>query len=290
MLRTLFRIQSAVACAGAIALGGCAKTPVIVTPVENTPITPGPWKLTWSDEFDGPSGALVDPTKWVTETGGAGWGNQERQYYTTSASNASLDGSGRLVITARAEPANSQLACWYGVCKYTSARLKTQGRFEQAMGKFEARIRVPRGQGLWPAFWMLGNDIDRVGWPKSGEIDIMENIGKEPNMVHGTLHGPGYSGGSAVGGAYTLAGAAFADDYHLFTVEWSPGEIRWLVDDKEYRRTATSNLPSGGTWVFDHAFFMLLNVAVGGGWPGDPDATTTFPQQMLVDYVRVYQR
>jgi beta-glucanase (GH16 family) len=288
---TTCMLRSALACAGAVALAGCAAaTTTQATPIDTTPVTPAEWKLSWSDEFDGTSGALVDPAKWVTETGGGGWGNQERQYYTSSASNASLDGSGHLVITARAEPATSSLTCWYGSCRYTSARLKTQGRFEQAYGKFEARIRIPRGQGLWPAFWMLGNDIDRVGWPKSGEIDIMENIGKEPYAVHGTLHGPGYSGGNSIGGTYTLSALPFADDYHVFTVEWSPGEIRWLVDDKEYRRTSVSNLPSGGTWAFDHAFFMLLNVAVGGGWPGDPDATTTFPQQMLVDYVRVYQR
>jgi beta-glucanase (GH16 family) len=284
-------LRSALAFAGAVALAGCAAaTTTQATPIDTTPVTPAEWKLSWSDEFDGASGALVDPAKWVTETGGGGWGNQERQYYTSSASNSSLDGSGHLVITARAEPANSSLTCWYGSCRYTSARIKTQARFEQAYGKFEARIRIPRGQGLWPAFWMLGNDIDRVGWPRSGEIDIMENIGKEPNAVHGTLHGPGYSGGSAIGGSYTLATLPFADDYHVFTVEWSPGEIRWLVDDKEYRRTSIANLPATGTWVFDHAFFMLLNVAVGGNWPGDPDATTTFPQQMLVDYVRVYQR
>jgi beta-glucanase (GH16 family) len=291
MLQTPVRSLEALACAVAIALVGCAKaTTTQVAPVETTPTPPREWKLTWSDDFDGPTGSLVDPRKWVTETGGGGWGNQERQYYTTSANNASLDGSGHLVITARAEPANSSLTCWYGPCRYTSARIKTKGLFEQALGKFEARIRIPRGQGLWPAFWMLGSDIDGVGWPRSGEIDIMENIGKEPYAVHGTPHGPGYSGGSAIGGTYTLAADAFADDYHVFTVEWSPGEVRWLVDQKEYRRTSVADLPSNSTWVFDHAFFMLLNVAVGGNWPGDPDATTTFPQQMLVDYVRVYQR
>jgi beta-glucanase (GH16 family) len=290
MLQTPLRIRRAFAYAAALALAGCAKatTTQLVTPIESTPV--GEYKLTWSDEFDGPSGAGVDPKKWVAETGGAGWGNQERQYYTSGTANASLDGSGHLVITARAEPANSSLTCWYGSCRYTSARLKTKGLFEQTLGKFEARIRIPRGQGIWPAFWMLGNDIDAVGWPKSGEIDIMENIGKEPNAVHGTLHGPGYSGGSGIGGAYTLATETFADDYHVFAVEWSPDEIRWLVDAKEYRRTSTANLPTGAAWVFNHPFFMLLNVAVGGNWPGDPDATSTFPQQMLVDYVRVYQR
>ena len=276
------------------ALAGCQKTPaapqitrVDPNPVDTTPLAD--YKLVWSDEFDGAAGASVDPKKWVHETGGSGWGNNERQYYTTNPGNVSLDGAGHLVITARAEPAGSSLSCWYGSCRYTSARLKTKGLFEAKHGRFEARIRIPRGQGIWPAFWMLGNDIDAVGWPKSGEIDIMENIGKEPDAVHGTLHGPGYSGANGIGGAYTLA-APFADDYHVFAVEWNPGEIRWLVDDKEYRRTTISGIPTGSSWVFDHPFFMLLNLAVGGNWPGDPDATTTFPQQMLVDYVRVYQR
>ena len=138
---------------------------------------------------------------------------------------------------------------------------------------------------------MLGANIDGVGWPQCGEIDIMENIGREPNMVHGTMHGPGYSGGSGIGGSFSLATESFADDFHVFTVEWTPGEIRWLVDEKEYRRAdADAICRSGATWVFDHPFFLLLNVAVGGAWPGDPDASTVFPQQMLVDYVRVYRR
>jgi beta-glucanase (GH16 family) len=247
------------------------------------------WTLAWSDEFDGPVGAPVDGAKWVADTGGEGWGNQELQYYTARADNVSLDGGGRLVITARAEPLDSPYGCWYGICRYTSARLKTKDRFEATYGRFEARIRIPRGQGLWPAFWMLGSNIDSVGWPRCGEIDVMENIGREPTVVHGTMHGPGYSGGSSIGGAYTL-NEPFADNYHVFAVEWTPGQIRWLVDEQEYRRTTPADLPPGATWVFEHPFFLLLNVAVGGVWPGDPDASTVFPQQMLVDYVRVYRR
>ena len=135
---------------------------------------------------------------------------------------------------------------------------------------------------------MLGADIDRVGWPHCGEIDVMENIGREPAIVHGTLHGPGYSGAQGIGGADTLPSGSYADDFHVFAVEWEAGEIRWLVDGRQYRRTTPSDLPRGARWVFDHPFFLLLNVAVGGHWPGDPDATLTFPQQMLVDYVRVY--
>ena len=242
----------------------------------------------WRDEFDGPAGTSFDRAKWVADTGGNGFGNQEREFYTTRAENIALDGNGHLVITARAEPPSSAYQCWYGSCRYTSTRLKTKGLFAQAYGRFEARIRIPRGQGLWPAFWMLGGDIDSVGWPQSGEIDIMENIGREPAIAHGTLHGPGYSGANGIGRADTLSSGAYADDFHVFAVAWRPNEIRWFVDGRQYHRMTPADLPSGTKWVFDHPFFLLLNVAVGGGWPGDPDATTTFPQQMIVDYVRAY--
>jgi beta-glucanase (GH16 family) len=238
------------------------------------------WTLAWHDEFDGPRGASFDRARWAADTGGGGWGNQELEVYTTRTENIALDGDGHLVITARAEPAG----------RYTSARIKTKGLFAQAYGRFEARLRIPRGQGLWPAFWMLGDDIDNVGWPRSGEIDIMENIGREPAVVHGTMHGPGYSGADGIGGPDTLAHATFADDFHVYAVEWAPNEIRWLVDDSLYFRTTPASLPAGAAWVYDHPFFLLLNVAVGGGWPGNPDATTAFPQQMVVDYVRVYRR
>jgi len=242
----------------------------------------------WSDEFDGPAGSSFDATKWVAETGGGGWGNQEREFYTTRTENVALDGNGHLVITALAEPATTTDTCWYGICRYTSARIKTKGLFAQTYGRFEARIRIPRGQGLWPAFWMLGDNIDRVGWPMSGEIDIMENIGREPTTVHGTMHGPGYSG-AGIGGSISLSGGAFADDFHRYAVEWTPGRIKWFVDDTAYFQTTPASIPANTTWVFDHPFFLLLNVAVGGGWPNDPDATTTFPQRMVVDYVRVYK-
>lgn len=156
-------------------------------------------------------------------------------------------------------------------------------------GRIEARIRIPAGQGIWPAFWMLGQDISSVGWPKCGEIDIMENIGREPSVVHGSLHGPGYSGGSAITAAYSLPnGARFSSAFHTFAVQWSPEAITFLVDGASYR-TVSSSLPGRRTWVFDKPFFLILNVAVGGTWPGLPDTTTQFPQEMLVDYVRVYQ-
>lgn len=277
---------------GAVCAAACAAA----GPTSAPPAAATGWTLTWQDEFDGPAGAAPDPARWAADTGGQGWGNQEREYYTPGAENAALDGRGALVITARAEPAGSARRCWYGACRYTSARLKTQGRFAQAYGRFEARLRLPRGQGIWPAFWMLGADIDAVGWPRCGEIDVMENIGREPAVVHGTVHGPGYSGAASIGGADTLAAssggpnAAYADAYHVFAVEWEPAEIRWLVDGRVYRRTTPADLPAGARWVFDHPHFLLLNVAVGGAWPGDPDATSAFPQAMLVDYVRVYRR
>ena len=271
-----------------LVLAACASSTTPSGGVAPPPSPPG-WTLVWNDDFDGPTGGSVDSRKWVAEVGGDGWGNQEREYYTTRRENLALDGSGHLVITARAEPAPTSLTCWYGSCRFTSARIKTKGLFSQAYGRFEARIRIPRGQGLWPAFWMLGDNIDAVGWPQSGEIDIMENIGREPNVVHGTMHGPGYSGAGGIGGPYTLASGAFADDFHRYAVEWSPGLIAWYVDETKYFQVTPASIPSTAQWVFDHPFFLLLNVAVGGGWPNDPDATTTFPQQMVVDYVRVYK-
>jgi beta-glucanase (GH16 family) len=242
----------------------------------------------WRDEFDGTAGASFDRNKWLADTGGAGFGNKERQFYTTRAENVALDGQGHLVITALAEPASSTRECWYGRCLYTSTRLKTKGLFAQTYGRFEARMRIPRGQGLWPAFWMLAADIDQVGWPEGGEIDIMENIGREPAIVHGTLHGPGYSGSEGISRTDTLSRGAYADDFHIYAVEWQPNEIRWYVDGRQYNRMTPADLPQGTKWVFDRPFFLLMNVAVGGGWPGDPDASTTFPQVMVVDYVRAY--
>jgi beta-glucanase (GH16 family) len=249
------------------------------------------WTPTWGDEFDGPAGSAVDGTKWVLETGNGsdGWGNRERQFYTDTTRNAAMDGAGNLVITAYKESPGKQYRCWYGECQYTSARLKTQARFEQAYGRFEARIKIPYGQGIWPAFWMLGNNIRAAGWPACGEIDVMENIGREPSLVHGTLHGPGYSGAKGVGARHGLASGAFGDAFHVFAVEWEPNRIRWYVDGRLYQTRTPADLPPGSAWVFDHPFFVLLNVAVGGHWPGGPDAATVFPQKMYVDYVRVYR-
>ena len=248
---------------------------------------PTRWTLVWSDEFDGPSGSPVNSSKWSFDIGGNGWGNKELETYTSRTANSDLEG-GLLVIKALQEtftgPDNITR-------HYTSARLLTKNKFNQAYGRFEARIKIPYGQGIWPAFWMLGDNIDTAHWPNCGEIDIMENIGKEPSIVHGTFHGPGYSGGSGITAAYSLAnGQKFYHNFHTFAVEWEPNVMRFYVDGLLYKTRTPADLPAGTTWVFDHPFFIILNVAVGGEWPGNPDATTVFPQQMLVDYVRVYQR
>jgi uncharacterized protein (TIGR03437 family) len=233
------------------------------------------WTLVWQDEFDGPA---LDTAKWGYDTGGNGWGNGELEYYTNRPENAYTK-DGMLVIKAMRED--------YGGRQYTSARLLTKGKFTQKYGRIEARIKVPYGMGIWPAFWMLGDDIDRVSWPACGEIDIMENIGRQPAIAYGTIHAPGYD----IGGTYTLAGSGrFADDFHVFAAEWEATEIRLYVDGILYKTIKSSDIPAGTRWVFDHPFFIILNVAVGGRWPLPPDASTVFPQYMYVDYVRVYQR
>jgi beta-glucanase (GH16 family) len=236
--------------------------------------------ITWSDEFNGSAGSSIDGSKWKFDTGGSGFGNNELEYYTTSTSNVSQDGQGHLAITARREnPANYQ--CHYGTCQYTSGRILTADKFSQTYGRFEASIKIPKGQGIWPAFWMLGGN----SWPNTGEIDIMENVGNTPNTVYGTVHGPGYSGAGGIGGNRTI-GAPLGDGFHNYRVDWSPNLIVWYLDGSEYFRVTPSNI-NGNQWVFDHNFFMILNVAVGGYWPGNPDGSTQFPQTMLVDYVRV---
>lgn len=272
---------------GMILVGVCAAGKSAVAQATASQEAAPAWKLVWSDEFNGPNGSAVDASKWVSETGGGGWGNDELESYTARLENA-VQENGNLVIKVRQEKYTGK----DGVARdYTSARLKTLGRFSQTYGRFEARMKIPRGQGIWPAFWMLGVDIDKPGWPACGEIDIMENIGKEPALVHGTIHGPGYSGANGIGSPFALpAGQRFADDFHLFAVEWEPNAIRFYVDDHLYATRTPADLPKGTKWVYDHPFFLLLNVAVGGGWPGNPDATSVFPQTMLVDYVRVYER
>jgi len=245
------------------------------------------WQLTWVDEFDGPNGSTIDRSKWVIETGGDGWGNHELEYYTDRIENAQIR-NGNLVIRALAEKYTGPD---HVTRNYTSARMKTLGKFTQTYGRFEARIKVPAGQGMWPAFWMMGDDIDKVGWPACGEIDIMENIGKEPGIVHGSIHGPGYVGGDGIEAPYSLPDKKpFSDDFHVYAVEWSPEAISFYVDKDLYVTRTHADMKPGWIWAFDKPFFIILNLAVGGDWPDSPDATTVFPREMLVDYVRVYQK
>ena len=239
------------------------------------------WQLVWQDEFDGPAGQSPDPANWTYDIGigDNGWGNQELQYYTNRQENISLDGTGNLLITARRES--------FGGRPFTSARIKTQGLFDQAYGRFEASIKMPWGPGIWPAFWLLGSNIETVDWPECGEIDIMEYRGQQTNLIHGTVHGPGYSGGAAITKTFGFASDRFDVDFHLFAVEWGKNYLRFYVDDVLYQEIKPEDLP--GRWVFDKPFFIILNVAVGGNYVGFPTSQTPFPQTMVIDYVRVYK-
>ncbi len=234
------------------------------------------WKLVWSDEFDGVNGSAPDAHKWAYDLGSNGWGNQELETYTAARDNSFLDGGGHLVIRAIKTAAG-----------YTSARLKTQGLYSVAYGRVAARLKLPKGQGIWPAFWILGDNIKTADWPACGEIDIMEFIGKTPHTVYFTLHGPGYSGGKGISTSAPLAGT---DEFHVYGIEWTPESLTFLLDDQPVRTLTRKDLPAGAKWVYDHPHFVLLNLAVGGAWPGNPDATTVFPQDYVIDWVRAWQR
>ncbi len=267
---------------------------VTLTLKDNRAPDPGPsgWELVWSDEFDEPAGTPPNPANWIHEIGDVtpdgknGWGNEELQYYTDDPANAATDGNGNLVITL--DEADGTQECYYGPCEYESARLLTQNRAEFAYGRIESRLLVPDGgDGLWPAFWSLGTDITYNPWPGAGEIDFMEYVSRLPNEIFGTIHGPGYSGGNSFGGIYDDFGGPVYDDYHTFTVEWEPNLITWYVDGIQYHQAEPSDVP--GPWVFDKPFFLLLNFAIGGNFGGAVDPANTYPQEYLIDYVRVYQ-
>ncbi len=232
--------------------------------------------LTWEDEFD-VDGAL-NSDYWDYNIGGDGWGNNELQYYTDRLENVKVE-DGMLHITALQESFEGS--------EYTSARIITKGKFEQTYGRYEARIKLPWGQGIWPAFWLLGADIDTNPWPNCGEIDVMENRGQEPTLINGTVHGPGYSGGESITKAYELDSDRFDTDFHIFGIEWGPSYINFYVDDVLYNQITPDDVT--GEWVYDHDFFIIMNVAVGGNYVGSPNENTVFPQTMMVDYVKVYQ-
>jgi beta-glucanase (GH16 family) len=257
------------------------------------------WNLAWSDEFDGPAGAPPDSRKWLAETGDNGWGNDELEYYCAPAStagpcdpkkpNAAQDGKGSLVIQAIRNSSGT----------WTSGRFKSLGLAEFKYGRIEARMELPVGAGLWPAFWLLGVDRSSAGWPSCGEIDVMENVpagvpgGLGPDTIKGTVHGEGYSGVHGLGKNHKLpAGGTVDDGYHVYGALWSKGLVQFYVDDwrKPYYSVAPKDLPKGSAWVFDKPFFLIMNLAVGGSWPKSPSADTPNPAKMLVDYVRVYRR
>jgi beta-glucanase (GH16 family) len=242
------------------------------------------WKLVWSDEFEGDS---IDMAKWQFEVNGDGGGNNELQYYTDRKKNAQIR-DGKLVITAIKEDYTGA----DGKKKpYTSARLKTKGKGDWKYGRMEARIKLVKGKGMWPAFWMMPTDAVYGGWARSGEIDIMELVGHEANTVYGTLHyGDGWPKNVHTGDKTVLKSGDFDDDFHVFAVEWEEGVIRWYLDGVRYQTQTKWNSVSGPYPApFDQKFFIILNLAVGGAWPGKPADSTRFPQSMEVDYVRVYQ-
>lgn len=266
-----------------LVLAGCGST---AGPTGGSPGGSSP-RLVWSDEFSGPAGSAPSPGSWNQVAGGGGWGNQEMECYTTDRSNSALDGRGDLVISARRAPRHR---CGSTTNDYTSARLTTQGLHAFTYGTFSVRARMPTGAGIWPAFWALGANCDTVGWPSCGEIDMTEVIGSDGSVSHASVHGPG--AGSA---PYSFTGRYRATKdlstgFHVYAVHWTPTALTFSVDSRSvYSVTKATVLRSGGGWVFDHPFFLLLNVAVGGTWPGPPSDRTAWPQQMVVDYVRVYQ-
>ncbi|HEX7980886.1 MAG TPA: glycoside hydrolase family 16 protein [Gemmatimonadaceae bacterium] len=275
------------ACGG----GAAAATPTL-PPADTTTAPPITWTQVWSDEFDGAAGASVDPAKWGFDlgdgcaAGNCGWGNNEKEYYTNAPENVSLDGQGRLAIVAR--PAVLNTTCYYGPCKYTSAKITTRGKLAAAPGRVEARIRIPSGQGLWPAFWMLGNDFPAVKWPDSGELDIMENHGSKPSTSSSAIHGPNYFGNTPFAHSNTIAPGTLADDFHLYAVEWDAGHAAFFVDGVKHYEVLKSDVLRYGASILDKPYFIILNLAVGGNFDGDPLSDSILPATMLVDYVRVY--
>jgi beta-glucanase (GH16 family) len=279
-------------CAMVIAASCHHPTAVTINPPPPPPPPPKHWALLWSDEFDGPAGSRVDTTKWTYNIGDGcsigicGWGNNEKEYYSDSSANVQLNGSGQLVITARVAPPG--MSCYYGTCRYTSGKLDTRDKVTiSPTGKVEARIKLPAGQGLWPAFWMLGTA--NVGWPAMGEMDIMENHGSNMTSTSSAVHGPGYSGNTPFARVFVLPdGALFSDDFHVFAVTWDATAIHYWVDGAQFYEVSRGSVLQYGNWVFDNPFFILLNLAVGGNFDHDPVSDAIFPATMVVDYVRVY--
>ncbi len=248
-------------------------------------------KLLWAQEFDGESGQLPDPEFWEYENGDGsqfgipGWGNQELESY--QPENTAMDGDSSLVITAKKTNPATAPDTYYGKAQFTSGRIVTHHKLHFEYGRYEIRAKVSGGVGLWPAFWMLGDDIGEHTWPLCGEIDIMEFIGRRPNTIYGTLHGPGYFGDDGHGTTIDLPDPV-ADDWHVFAIEWKPDHMVWFLDGKEYFRAEASAV-APNEWVFNHPFYFLLNMAVGGHLGGEVDPELATESQLLVDYIRVYE-
>jgi beta-glucanase (GH16 family) len=277
-------VLGALACSSSGAPTGAAAMP--------KPSATTTWTQVWSDEFEGPAGSPVDGTKWGHDlgdgctTGNCGWGNQEKEYYTNSPDNISLNGQGQLAIVARKA---AGLTCYYGPCRYTSAKITTRGKMSAAPGRVEARIKLPTGQGLWPAFWMLGSGFPGVPWPASGELDIMENKGSQASTSSSAIHGPGYSGNTPFAHSNALSQGTLSSDYHLFAVEWDKDHATFYVDGFAHYSVSRNDLQNYGPSILDQGFFVILNLATGGHFDGDPASDAIFPATMLVDYVRVYK-
>ena len=235
-------------------------------------------QIVLQDEFD--ANGAPNPSIWNYNigTGSNGWGNNELQYYSDRPQNIKVE-DGMLKITAVKES--------FMGSAYTSARILTKGKFDNKYGRYEARIKVPLGKGLWPAFWLLGSNSDTVIWPQCGEIDIMEYLGSNPTSIFGTVHGPGYSGANAISKNFVLTNDRFDNDFHIFGIEWGENFVNYYVDDVLYNQITPKDVK--GEWVFNQPFYIILNMAVGGNFPGTPNAETVFPQTMIVDYVRVYK-
>ena len=282
----------ALAAALACSSGG---TPATVPPT-TTPPPPTPpaatWTLIWSDEFEGAAGTRVDAAKWTHDlgdgcaSGNCGWGNTEKEYYTDAPENVSLDGDGHLRTVARQAPAG--LTCYYGACRYTSGKITTRGKMSAALGRVEARIRLPVGQGLWPAFWMLGSGFPTVSWPACGELDIMEFKGSTPGAMSSAVHGPGYSGNTPFAHVHSVPGGNFSSDFHTYGVEWDAEAVRFSVDGTQHYSVAREDLLQRGNSILGQPYFVILNLAVGGHFDGDPQSDAILPATMLVDWVRVY--
>jgi len=281
-----FALATLLACSG----GGAATTvaPIVTTPV-TPPVTPT-LTLAWSDEFDGAAGSPVDPAKWGYDlgdgcsSGNCGWGNSEKEYYTNAPENVALDGQGHLQIVARQA---TGLTCYYGACRYTSAKITTRGRMTAAPGRVEARIKLPTGQGLWPAFWMLGSTFPSVAWPACGELDIMENKGSILDATSSAIHGPGYSGNTPFARISAIASGP-TTDFHTYAVEWDAETARFSIDSSVHFTVPRSELVRYGNSVLGQSYFVILNLAVGGQFDGDPKSDAILPATMLVDWVRVY--